>query len=281
MSKGFTRKQLVNQCGFSQEEADLILDYQKKIPILVENDGIEGFCVNARDLWTQLKQPYGQFSKWINARVKSYSLIESIDFTTFSTNVLKAEDGRPAKEYNLTLDVAKQLAMVEKNESGVKTRRYFLLMEKTVQKMTRWVFVREPLKKLYKEMERELSQYLLRTIQRSADDWDYKIEANALNIIATGFKAQDIRNFVKCQDNITRDSLTTIYNEYLLKLEEWNIIFLRLNMNRYERYLNLRKYFDATFPNYVPLKDFITKDEIEKNKDKLIDEVRENMEGVA
>mgnify|MGYP006990148735 CR=1 FL=1 len=64
---------------------------------------------------------------------------------------------------------------------------------------------------------------MLRTVQRNADKWDYILEAEAINIIATGFKAQDIRNFVGCKDNITRDSLTAIYNEYLMKLQEWDI----------------------------------------------------------
>ena len=41
---------------------------------------------------------------------------ESQDFVTFSKNL---EKGRPSQEYYITLDMAKQLAMVENNESGL------------------------------------------------------------------------------------------------------------------------------------------------------------------
>lgn len=70
-----------------------------------------------------------------------------------------------------------------------------------------------------------------RMVQRNADEWDYKIEADALNIIATGYLAKEIRLFVGCKDNIIRDSLTATYNEYLLKLQELNVIYLGMNMN--------------------------------------------------
>lgn len=51
MLKKFTKRQLLDQYGFTAEETQVILDYQKNLPILVENDDMGGFCVNATDLW--------------------------------------------------------------------------------------------------------------------------------------------------------------------------------------------------------------------------------------
>ena len=70
MIKKFSKRQLLDQCGFNAEETQIILDYQKKLPILVENDSVEGFCIDARDLWKQLGEPQGKFADWIKRKIK-------------------------------------------------------------------------------------------------------------------------------------------------------------------------------------------------------------------
>ena len=101
------------------------------------------------------------------------------------------------------------------------------------------------------------------------------VHADVLNVIATGFRAQEIRNYVGCKDNITRDSLTSTYNEYLLKLQELNIIYLGMNMNRYDRYKMLRQSFDILFPNAVSIKNDVDISRIIENKNKLLEEVKQ------
>lgn len=123
-------------------------------------------------------------------------------------------------------------------------------------------------------MQKALDEYMMRMVQRNADDWDYRFEADALNIIAVGFPAKEIRSYVGCQDNITRDSLTSTYNQYLLKLQELNILFLGMNMNRYERYSKLKQAFDIYFPNAVPIKDDVNINKIIENKQKLLNETK-------
>lgn len=277
MNKTFTKRQLIDQCGFTAEETKIILDYQKKLPILVENDGIEGFCINARDLWKELSVKR-KFSEWIQVRIKSYMLNEGKDFVTRSINVETANGGYTvATEYFITIDMAKQLAMVEKTKIGLLTRQYFILMEKAVKKQYDWRFIREPLREGYKKMQVALDTYMMRRVQRHADDWDYRFEADALNIIATGFPAKEIRLFVGCKDKLTRDSLTATYNEYLLKLQELNIVYLGMDMNRYDRYKMLKQSFDILYPNAIQIKDDIDITRIQSNKKQLLDEVEEKM----
>lgn len=70
MIKKFTKRQLLDQCGFSVDETKTILEYQKKLPILVENDNsTDDFPVNARDLWKQLGEPQGKFADWIKRKI--------------------------------------------------------------------------------------------------------------------------------------------------------------------------------------------------------------------
>ena len=171
--------------------------------------------------------------------------------------------------------------MMENTDNGALCRQYFILMEKAVKKNMEWELIRHPLREGYKEMQKALNGYMNRIIQKDADDWDYRIEADALNVIATGFPAKEIRLFVGCKDNITRDSLTATYNEYLMKLQEWNILFLGMNLNRYERYLKLKESFDIFFPNAIPIKDDIDISRSKENKQKLLDEVKSKVQRAA
>ncbi|EEV1512515.1 TPA: antA/AntB antirepressor family protein [Escherichia coli] len=84
--------------------------------------------VNARDLHGFLEVGK-DFSNWIRARLNEYGFVENLDYILFSPNLAKTP-GRRRKEYHLTLDTAKELAMVERNEKGRQIRRYFIECEK-------------------------------------------------------------------------------------------------------------------------------------------------------
>lgn len=170
---------------------------------------------------------------------------------------------------------------MENTTYGDLSRKYFILMEKAVKKNSEWELIRYPLREDYKKMQKALDNYMLRMVQRNADDWDYRIEADAINVIATGYKAQDIRLFIGCKDKATRDSLTATYNEYLMKMQELNIVYLGMNMNRYDRYKMLKQSFDILFPNAIPIKDDVDINRIIENKNKLLEEVKTKIKTVA
>ncbi|WP_413178538.1 antA/AntB antirepressor family protein [Escherichia coli] len=89
---------------------------------------------NARDLHDFLE--VGKvFAAWINARIEEYGFEENKDFVVFS-NSGKNSVGRRRKDYHLTLDTAKELAMVERNEKGRQIRRYFIECEKKLREET-------------------------------------------------------------------------------------------------------------------------------------------------
>lgn len=96
-------------------------------------DGVQQLAVNARDLHSFLNVGR-KFATWITERISQYQFIENQDFISFSQNGEKPKGGRPTVEYHLTLDMAKELAMVENNEQGRKVRRYFIQCEKAVYK---------------------------------------------------------------------------------------------------------------------------------------------------
>lgn len=86
-------------------------------------------AVNARDLH-QFLESKQHFSNWIQNRIEEYQFIEGQDFEVFNKFIKNPSGGRPAKEYALSLDMAKELSMVERTERGREARRYFIEMEK-------------------------------------------------------------------------------------------------------------------------------------------------------
>lgn len=104
--------------------------FQDGLIKIYENDRQEQL-VDARELHQKLESKR-DFSNWITDRIEKYDFVENIDFTTI---LLKSTGGRPRIEYALTLDTAKEIAMVENNEQGRKIRRYFIEVEKKARNM--------------------------------------------------------------------------------------------------------------------------------------------------
>lgn len=90
--------------------------------------------VNARELHAYLKSGK-DFSSWIKDRIDQFGFSEGADYAKYQ-DLRSPESGsaksRPqvAIEYALTIDMAKELSMVERNEQGKRARRYFIECEK-------------------------------------------------------------------------------------------------------------------------------------------------------
>ncbi len=82
--------------------------------------------VDGRALHTFL-EVQTEFKNWIVRRIEEYSFEEDKDFRSFLT---ESTGGRPTKEYALALDMAKELAMVERTPKGKEARQYFIECER-------------------------------------------------------------------------------------------------------------------------------------------------------
>lgn len=105
---------------------------QELIKISTTESGSQ--VVSARELHKFLESKQ-QFADWIKDRIDKYGFIENQDFEVFQNFMKNPNGGRPLKEYALTLDTAKELAMVEGNEKGRQARRYFIECEKKLREV--------------------------------------------------------------------------------------------------------------------------------------------------
>lgn len=90
--------------------------------------------VNARDLHAFLKVGK-DFSTWIKDRIDQYGFTENVDFVKYEdvrSPISGSTKSRPqtAIEYAISIDMAKELSMVERNEQGKKARQYFIECER-------------------------------------------------------------------------------------------------------------------------------------------------------
>lgn len=120
-------------------------DFAALVPVISgQIGGRESNLVSAKALHKTLG--VGRvFASWFNARVEEYGFINATDYVEFDPldfrnqsttidqltpeRVFNPKRGRPEKDYLITLSMAKELAMVERNEQGRAVRRYFIQCE--------------------------------------------------------------------------------------------------------------------------------------------------------
>lgn len=80
--------------------------------------------VSGRELHAalQIRTPY---DKWF-PRMCEYGFTEGEDFSTFLS---ESSGGRPATDHQLTINMAKELCMIQRTDSGKQVRQYFLRVE--------------------------------------------------------------------------------------------------------------------------------------------------------
>lgn len=85
---------------------------------------------SARDLWEFLGKPYTKFTMWFN-QYKDYGFIENVDYRELSVKTYTSQGAEhEATDYEITIDMAKELAMLQKTEKGKEARQYFIEAEK-------------------------------------------------------------------------------------------------------------------------------------------------------
>ena len=96
---------------------DLIkVNYDNDRPTVLARDLHEMLGVNTR------------YNDWFT-RMCEYGFSEGIDFYSFLSKTPE-QGGRPAQDAQLTIEMAKEICMLQRNEKGKQARQYFIQLEK-------------------------------------------------------------------------------------------------------------------------------------------------------
>lgn len=134
--------------------------------------------VSARELheFLEVKDPY---RNWF-PRMCEYGFEESKDFRTF---LCETSGGRPKHDAEITIDMAKELCMLQRNERGKQARQYFLQLERDWNSpekvMARALQIAE---KKINTLSAELSKATVQNtiMQPKSDYFDELVERNTL-----------------------------------------------------------------------------------------------------
>ena len=99
---------------------------------ITEHNGSK--VISARELHEFLEVET-RFSDWIK-RMFSYGFEEDLDYYSILSNRSDGLPGKPKQDYALTLDCAKEISMLQRNEKGKQARRYFIEVEKKTRELT-------------------------------------------------------------------------------------------------------------------------------------------------
>ena len=145
-------------------------------------------AVNARELH-QFLESKQDFSNWIKNRIEKYDFVENQDYCSFN-KIIEREIGATSRiEYVLSVDMAKELSMVENNEKGRLARKYFIECEKIAREgMLASYQIEDPIKRAERWIEEQKVRKALEAknqeMQPKAQYFDELVERSLL----TGFR---------------------------------------------------------------------------------------------
>ena len=144
--------------------------------------------VSARDLHEFLEVG-ARFNDWF-PRMTEYGFTEGVDYCSVLSNRSDGLPGKPRGDAALTIEMAKEICMLQRNEKGKEARQYFIQLEKDWNSpekvMARALRIAEEelstLRVNYKSLEKDNSRLTvdLAIAQPKADYFDELVDRNLL-----------------------------------------------------------------------------------------------------
>ncbi|WP_080097916.1 antA/AntB antirepressor family protein [Salmonella enterica] len=252
-----TEKRPVTGPGFAHpENRAKVISYSgiaALVPVIPGSiGGNQAHIVSARALHKALGVKR-DFTTWIKDRIKRYCFIDGVDYVVvenLTSPVLGRSKSRQRVEhdYLITLNMGKEIAMVERSEQGRSIRRYFIKCEEELHKaapekaaaLRRELKARITVASYFKPMCAALD--LQRAEQgKATQPHNYTTEANMLaRIVLGGITARQWAqsNGVAVDP---RDHMNALQLEHLSYLEQSNITLIELGQDYHQRKAELMR----------------------------------------
>lgn len=190
------------------------------IKITTDEQGLQ--VVSARELHSFLESKQ-RFSDWIKGRIEKYGLIEGQDYLTDHKIMIRSR----SIEYILSVEAAKELAMVEGNEKGRQARQYFIACEKALRQLTALPDFSNPAlaaRAWAEQYERQqVAETTIRTLQPKVDFAEAVMQSNDLVSIGDmarilaykGLGQNNLFEFLRSNGILLSDGSNRPYQKYI------------------------------------------------------------------
>ena len=176
---------------------------EKSIVPIYEKNCIDGSnfheqVVNSRELWVALEVKT-EYSHWAKRRLEDVDAEENRDYLT----VVKKDGRQTLIDYIVTMDTAKEMAMLERNDKGKMVRRYFIEAEKRYRELK--------IIRARSKAERRLFTDILKEVlpESPHKSWRYKQFTDLVYKHVTGYNAKQLREMYDKPKNFNVRELLT------------------------------------------------------------------------
>jgi len=203
--------------------------------------------VSARELHKFLEVKT-QFTHWINYKIKQYDFLLNIDYIAISQSKLTAQGNKTNFiDYMVSIEMAKQLAMLENNEQGKKARLYFINCEKLLKEKTKQEKLRQDLKLENPYMTDAIKDFQM-CKGKIAEARHFMNEFKLINKLVLGMETKKYREKNNIPKNANlRDYLMPVQIDLILKLQRMNASYLEEGLEYDERKAKLTKIFETKY----------------------------------
>lgn len=178
--------------------------------------------ISARELYEFLEIPT-DFTTWCK-RMFEYGFDENVDYALIKNGEPDNQALRvsnPKTDYVLTLDCAKEIAMIQRSDNGKKARQYFIECEKKLKEVSvPQTYATALLEAGRLALELEDSKKKIEELQPKADFFDavtdskYAIEmGNVAKILDMGLGRNQLFEFLRSRNILMRDNVP--YQRYV------------------------------------------------------------------
>lgn len=248
LKKGkFTREEL-KLYGLEDKEINTIIEYQEVLPILQQDNQD---CIDGEKIYNQLGVSKNtKYTDWIKQQLEDLDAEEGKEYFVSKRKTSNINGGRPILEYLVTIEIAKEIAMVagakggrtgkELKENSKIARKYFIYIEKAFKGRYEWNLDRENTLIKCKKLKGALIKYkkqVLKTTPKFSHNNQFIAEFCLLNEVIIGMSASEYRRRKGyAKDYPIRNSFTEKELELVHILEQYDADLIEVqNEFNYEK----------------------------------------------